>query len=88
MGTPWQVGGHTHKCVHALTDTATLCAYAASLTQGGLPPWNALTFSPFRRKVFKQMLLQKKKNVAALWATALLSPNFHKKKKGGEGEHA
>lgn len=69
-----------HTCTHTYTHTATLCAYTASLTQGGLPPWNALTFFPLRRKVFKQMLLQKKKNVAALWATALLSPNFHKTK--------
>lgn len=30
------------------------------------------------------MLLQKKKNVAALWATALLTPNFHKKQKERE----
>lgn len=38
-------------------------------------------FFPLRQKVFKQMLLQKKKNVAALRATALLTPHFHKKQK-------
>lgn len=43
------------------------------------PPWNALVFLPLRQKVFKQMLLQEKKNVVVLWATALLTPDFHKK---------
>ena len=61
-----------------------LCTHTASLTQGGLLLWNALTFFPLRQKVLKQMLLQKKKNAAASWATALLTPNFHKKKRERE----
>lgn len=57
------VSEHTHTSTHTNTHmlTHTLCAYTASLTQGDLPPWNALTFFPLRRKVFKQMLLQKRR---------------------------
>lgn len=84
------VSEHAHMSAHMLTHarththTATLYAYTASVTQGGLLPWNALTFFPLRRKVFKQMLLQKEKNVAALQATALLTPNFQKREKREE----
>ena len=81
-----------HLCsplYHHRTHTATLCTHPASLTQGGLLLWNALTFFPLRWKVFKQMLLQekKKKTVAAFRATTLLTPNFHKKMRASESDH-
>ena len=76
----WQVGGQVvseHR-VHRHTHSQALCTHSQPDPRRP-PPWNALTFFPLRRKVFKQMLLQKKKNVTALQATALPVSNFQKK---------
>lgn len=72
---------------HHRTHTATLRTHPARLTQGGLLLWNALTFFPLRRKVFKQMLLQeKKKDGSCLSGHCSPYPEFPQEKES-EREH-